>query len=154
MSMFPRLVLCLALAAPFAALADDAPTPAPDAPAAAATATANALITPAPADKGQIVFFRESKFAGAAIGFKVREGETELGKLRSGNYFVAVVEPGKHEYNVHGETKDLLTLEVEPGETYYVKASISMGFLAGRPNIAPSDEATFLSMSKKLSLSK
>jgi hypothetical protein len=152
MSMFPRLVLCLALASPFATLAADAPAPTADAPVT--PASANTLVSPAPADKGQIVFFRESKFAGAAIGFKVREGENELGKLRSGNYFVAVVEPGKHEYNVHGETKDLLTLEVEPGETYYVKASISMGFLAGRPNIAPSDEATFLSMSKKLSLSK
>lgn len=152
MSMFPRLVLCLALASPFAAAAGDAPMPAPDAPAA--TAATNTLVPPAPADKGQIVFFRESKFAGAAIGFKVRESGNELGKLRSGNYFVAVVDPGKHEYDVHGETKDVLVMEVEPGETYYVKGSISMGFLAGRPNIAPSDEATFLSMSSKLSLSK
>lgn len=154
MSKFPKLVLCLALLSPFAAAADDVPTAPAASATATATATANTLIGAAPADKGQVVFFRESKFAGAAIGFKVREGDTELGKLRSGNYFVATVEPGKHEYNVHGETKDVLALEVEPGETYYVKASISMGFLAGRPNLAPSDEATFLSMSKKLSLSK
>ncbi|AXK72632.1 DUF2846 domain-containing protein [Lysobacter sp. TY2-98] len=150
MSKFARLALSLVLMSPIVALADDAPT----APAAPVAAPANTLISAAPADKGQIVFFRESKFAGGAIGFKVREGETELGKLRSGNYFVAVVEPGKHEYNVHGETKDILTMEVEPGETYYVKATISMGFLAGRPNIAPSDEAAFLAVSAKLKRSE
>ena len=155
MSLMSRSLLCLVLIAPLSAIATD--EPAAQAPAlvtAAAPAVANALIAAAPADKGQVVFFRESKFAGAAIGFKVREGENELGKLRSGNYFVATVEPGKHEYNMQGETKDVLTLEVEPGETYYVQASIAMGFLAGRPNLAPSDEATFLAMSKKLKLAK
>lgn len=125
----------------------------PAAPVAAAT-TANALIGPAPSDKGQIVFYREPKFAGGAIGFKVREGDTEIGKLRSGNYFVALVEPGRHEYNVKGETRDILPMEVEAGETYYVKTTVSMGILAGRPNLAPSDEATFLAVSKKLKLAK
>lgn len=141
-----------------AARADVAPeavaAPAPPAPPAAAAASANALIAPAPADKGQIVFYRESKLMGAAIGFKVREGDTELGKLRSGKYFVALVEPGRHEYNMQGEVKDVLPLEVEAGETYYVKASISMGILAGRPNLAPSDEASFLALSSKLKLAK
>ena len=96
------------------------------------------------------MFFRPSKFAGAAIGFKVREGTTELGKLRSGNYFVAAVEPGTHEYTVHSEAKDILTLEVEAGETYYVQGTISMGFMVGRPNLSPSDQATFDGMASKL----
>lgn len=130
------------------------PASADAAPAAAAPAATNSLIGPAPADKGQIVFYRESKFAGAALGFKVREGETELGKLRSGNYFVITAEPGRHEYNMRSEVKDVLPLEVEAGETYYVKASISMGILAGRPNLAPSDEASFLAVAKKLKLAK
>lgn len=102
--------------------------------------------------KAQIVFFRPSKFTGAAIGFKVREGDTELGKLRSGKYFVANVAPGTHEYTVHSEAKDILTIEVEAGETYYVQGTITMGILAGRPNLSPSDEATFNSMADKLKL--
>ncbi|QSX79515.1 DUF2846 domain-containing protein [Agrilutibacter solisilvae] len=123
---------------------------APAAATVAAAPAANGIIAAAPADKGQIVFFRPSKMMGAAIGFKVREGETELGKLRSGKYFVAVVEPGTHVYNVHGETKDELTMEVEAGETYYVQGTLGMGIVAGRPNLGPSDEATFMSLSKKL----
>jgi hypothetical protein len=53
---------------------------------------------------------------------------------------------------VHGETKDVLTIEVEAGETYYVLGSLGMGIVAGRPNLSPSDEATFVSMSGKLKL--
>lgn len=141
------------LVAPAIALAKDGEA-VPATTAVATAPAANTLIATAPQDKAQIVFFRESKFAGGAIGFKVREGETELGKLRSGKYFVANVEPGKHEYKVHGETQDVLTMEVEAGETYYVLGSIGMGIVAGRPNLSPSDEATFLSMSGKLKLAK
>lgn len=112
----------------------------------------NGLIGAASDGKGQIVFFRPSKMMGAALGFKVREGEVELGKLRNGKYFVASVEPGIHEYTVHSETKDVLTIEVEAGETYYVQGTLGMGVIAGRPNLSPSDEETFNGMAKKLKL--
>lgn len=147
-SMFIRSIVLSLLIAPTFAMAQEASGT--TAAATAAPSAGNTLIGPAPQDQGRIVFFRESKMVGAAIGFKVREGETELGKLRSGKYFVVNVAPGKHEYNVHGETKDVLTMEIEPGETYYVQGSIGMGFIAGRPNLAPSDETTFMAMSKKL----
>jgi hypothetical protein len=121
-----------------------APAPAP----AAATASAG---IPAPSgDLANIVFFRESKFVGGMVSFKVREGEQELGKLSSGTYFVAQVPPGAHAYTVHSEAKDVLNLEVERGQTYYVQGSISMGVMVGRPNLAPSDAATFNSMKAKL----
>ncbi|MEG1681292.1 MAG: DUF2846 domain-containing protein [Stenotrophomonas sp.] len=116
------------------------------------TAAQGGLIAPAPADKAQIVFFRPSKFTGGAIGFKVREGEQELGKLRSGNYFIHLAEPGTHEYTVHSEAKDVLTMEVEEGETYFVQGTITMGVFAGRPNLSPSDEGTFNGMADKLKL--
>jgi len=97
----------------------------------------------APSDTATVIFFRPNKFLGAAIGFIVREGKTELGKLRNGKYFVLHVSPGKHEYVVHSEAKDVLTMEADPGETYYFQGSVTMGFMAGRPNLAPSDQAAF-----------
>ncbi len=104
----------------------------------------NDISIPTPAEnKAQIVFFRPKKFAGSAVGFKVREGEVELGKLRNGNYFVVEVEPGKHVYTVHSEAKDLLNVEVEAGETFFAKGTISMGAFVGRPNLAPSNENEF-----------
>ena len=118
--------------------------------AAPAPAAATTGISAPSGDFGNVVFFRESKFVGAMVGFKVREGEQELGKLANGTYFVTQVSPGAHAYTVHSEAKDVLNLEVERGQTYYVQGSISMGVMVGRPNLAPSDAATFASMKGKL----
>lgn len=135
----------------------DEPAPAvqPEAEAARTGATlAGGMIPAPPPGKGQIVFFREKKFAGSAIRYKVREGEVELGKLGSGTYFVHVTDPGAHEYTVHSEAKDVLNVEVEEGETLFVIGTVTMGFMAGRPNLSPSDEATFQGMSSDLKPAK
>ncbi|HVI58135.1 MAG TPA: DUF2846 domain-containing protein [Luteimonas sp.] len=140
-----------AAAADVATPAEPAPegSAAPSASAPAATQAAGPISPPAEG-MGQIVFFREKKFAGAAIRYKVREGDTELGKLASGTYFVVPVAPGAHQYTVHSEAKDILNLEVEAGETYYVIGSVTMGLFAGHPNLSPSDQATFEGMLPKL----
>jgi hypothetical protein len=39
---------------------------------------------------------------------------------------------------------------VDAGETYYVQGSLGMGVVVARPHIAPSDEATFDRMAKRL----
>lgn len=104
----------------------------------------NTIEVAAPADgMAKVVFFRPKKFVGSAVGFIVREGEAELGKLRNGNYFMVDVTPGKHAYTVHSEAKDVLNLELEAGEIAYVSGSVTMGAFVGRPNLAPSDEAAF-----------
>ncbi len=133
-----------------------APVSAQDAAPVVAEATdaATAAIgTPEPG-KALVVFFRPSAFKGAAIGFIVREGETELGKLRNANFFTLQVEPGKHEYTVHSEAKDVTTIEAEEGETYFLSGEINMGFMAGRPNLSPSDLTAFRAAFPKLKPSK
>lgn len=110
----------------------------------------NANVGAPPEGKGQIVFFREKKFTGGAISYKVREGQTELGKLSNGSYFILPVTPGPHAYTVHSEAKDVLNLEVEAGETYYVAGGVTMGVFAGRPNLSPSDEAAFAPLKPRL----
>lgn len=156
------------LTAALAAQAQDTAPPAPVEPEAPATAEAPAVPEAAPAaaealpngiaappeGKGQIVFFRESKFVGGAISYKVREGETELGKLSNGSYFVYVAEPGPHAYTVHSEAKDVLNLEVEAGETYFVSGGVSMGVLAGRPNLSPSTQSAYAAVAAKLKPAK
>ena len=127
----------------------DVAAPAAEETPAADGAPANG-IAPPPEGKGQIVFFRDKKFTGGAISYIVRENGEELGKLSNGSYFVHVAEPGAHAYTVHSEAKDVMNLEVEPGETYYVVGSISMGILAGRPNLAPADQAAFDALSGKI----
>lgn len=152
-----RTTLAAALLAglAFTSQAQEAPVATDAAPVTQATAAALPAGLAAPeAGKGQVVFFRPSKMMGAAIGYKVREGETELGKLRNGTYFVIQVEPGKHDYTVHSEAKDVLTLEVDAGETYFVQGGVSMGVLAGRPNLSPSTADAFAAVAPKLKVAK
>lgn len=130
-------VLAMAMLTPFAATSQD-------------TATQAATASAADGSTGTVVFFREKKFAGAAMRYKVRENGVELCKLGSGTYCTVQVPVGKHSYEVHSEAKDVLTLEVESGETYYVVGAISMGFMAGHPNLSPSDKGTFEGMKDKL----
>ena len=126
------------LLAPGAAIsADNAAAPAPAADAAAG-------------GTGTVVFFREKKMMGAAISYKVRENGIELCKLGSGSFCTVQVPVGKHEYVTKTEAKDVLTMEVESGETYYVQASISMGVVAGHSNLAPSTKDVFEGMKAKL----
>lgn len=138
------------------AQAESIPNPAssPVAPAEKFSEAVTAAIGPQTEGKARVVFFRPSKFAGGAIGFIVREKDVELGKLRSGNFFVLNVEPGKHTYSVHSEAKDDSIHEVEAGETYFVAGSISMGFLAGHPHLTASDLAAFEAALPKLKPSK
>lgn len=146
-------------AAPAAAPADTAAPAAPAESAAPAAPAAGGAVAPGeigqpPAGYGQIVFFRPSKFVGMAVGFKVREAGKELGLMKNGSYFVIAATPGRHEYEVHSEAKDILPVEVEAGEVYYVSGSLSMGVMVGRPNLTPSDAAAFEAVRAKLKMSK
>jgi hypothetical protein len=148
-----RFLFAAAVCASFVASAQEPEPAAAVEPAAAGTApepAAAAETAAANTGTGTVVFFREKKFAGAAIRYKVREGDVELGKLSSGSYFTVQMPAGKHELMVHSEAKDILSLEVEPGETYYIVGSVSMGLLAGHPNLSPSDQATFEGMKGEL----
>lgn len=148
-------------AAPAPGAADQAAPPASSAPAQPAAPAPAAPSTPAPkgvitidappSGKGRIVFYRP--FAtGFAIGCGVHENGAKLSSLPAGKYFFMDFDPGVHTFLVESEAKDTLRMEVEAGETYYVKCSIAMGILMGRPNLAPSDKASFDSKAKGLKL--
>jgi hypothetical protein len=101
------------------------------------------IAIPAPAPgTGQIVFFRPGGM-GFAMGCSVNENGAKISSLGAGKYFVLRTTPGRHEYTVKSEAKDTLALEVEDGETQFAKCKIKMGIMAGRPDLAPADEAEF-----------
>lgn len=140
-----------------AAPTDAAPAetkPSPEASVAPATAQAPAalpagLSAPMPG-KGQIVFFRKGGFVGSAISCAVHENGTKVSSLPPGRFFVLQTDPGVHSYSVKSEATDTLRLEVEDGETYFAKCAITMGIMAGRPNLSPTDAATYAQLSAKL----
>ncbi len=95
-----------------------------------------------PKGKGQIVFFRGSG-GGVIVGCSVNENGQKVSSLGDNKYFVMVTDPGRHEFTVKSEAKDLLAVEVEPDETQFVECRIKMGILIGRPDLAPAVEENF-----------
>ncbi len=115
-------------------------------------ATKSGTIGAAEAGKGQVVFYRPGSIAGMALGCTIREDGAEQARLGSGKYYALSVAPGKHVYTTQSEAKDVLTLDVEPGETYFVKCKIGAGIMAGRPNLSPADATEFAAKAKGLKL--
>ena len=93
-------------------------------------------IAPPPAGMGQVVFYRSSRM-GALISCRVHENGEVVNRLPPGKYFVHQTSPGPHEYSVRSEATDRLRLEVEEGETQFVRCAVGMGFGVGRPNLSP-----------------
>jgi hypothetical protein len=136
-------------AAPEAAPAETTEPAAAAAPAAPAVVLPEGISAP-PEGKGQVVFFRPSRFVGAALSFTVREGEQDLGRLPNARYFVHVAEPGIHEYEIG--RNDTMRMEIEPGETYYAMQNTQMGIVAGRAVLSPSDQAAFVEAQPRMRL--
>ena len=113
-------------------------------PALAASEADPVAIPAPPSGKGQIVFYRTGTIMGAAMGCSVNENGEKISSLGAGRYFILVTEPGRHEYTVKSEAKDVLALEVEADETQYAMCRIKMGFMAGRPDLRPSTQAEFV----------
>ncbi|NJS13491.1 MAG: DUF2846 domain-containing protein [Sphingopyxis sp.] len=123
------------------------------APAATMAAEKAPTVIAAPAaGKGQVVFYRTGGLMGAAIACNVREDGKLIGGLSGGKYFVANFTPGKHVLTTKSEATDTLNMEIESGETYYVRCTIGAGVMAGRPNLSPVDKAAFDEKSSKLKL--
>lgn len=126
------LVLGASLLAVPALAADDAAKPKKTA----------AAVPPPAAGMGQVVFYRSSRM-GALISCRVREGGQVVNKLPPGKYFIHQTTPGIHEYAVKSEAKDVLRVEVEEGETQYVRCAINAGIGVGRPNLSPQSREDF-----------
>lgn len=148
-SVLAALGLVLLAAAPAVAQTTDA---AP-APVAASAAVSGSVAAP-PEGKGQVVFFRKSSLMGMPYWTNVRENEVAYGKLTNGVYFAQTLDPGAHTFNTSVLGKDALTLEIDPGETYYVEGKITMAVVGYTIVMAPSDQATFQKALKSMKPAK
>ena len=108
-------------------------------------------VEPPPPGMGQVVFYRSSMM-GALISCRVHENGEVVNRLPPGKYFVHQTTPGAHEYTVKSEAKDKLRIEVEEGETQYVRCAIGMGIGVGRPNLSPQSREDFDKRGKGLDL--
>jgi hypothetical protein len=109
------------------------------------TSRGHTPVPPPPPGLGQVVFFRQKSMAGAGLWFNVREHGQALGKLDNGAWFAVPMTPGMHSFTAVSEPefKDTLTLQVDPGETYFVEGLMTHGVVIGVADLTPSDKARF-----------
>ena len=84
-------------------------------------------------DKALVVFYRVKQFKGGAIQFNVKDSDKHYGQLTNGTIMKVYIDPGEHTFFSQVISSDAITLNTEAGKTYYVKGTVKMGALAGRP---------------------
>lgn len=83
--------------------------------------------------KGLVIVYRESTslfregWVGRITNFRhVYDNGRDLGKLSGGTFFLVNTAPGPHAFNANDEDEKV-TINVEPGKTYFIKAELDVG---------------------------
>ncbi len=92
---------------------------------------------PVDADYAVIYFYRPISFVGSAIGYKIRlEDRSIIGRVRNGEKFAYRTKVlGPQSFWAITESSDSIEINVERGEEYFVRCSIVMGAMVGRPKL-------------------
>jgi hypothetical protein len=93
-----------------------------------------------PPEKAIVYVYRNARFFGDAVVYTVNAGGVPLVKLQPGGYIALVAEPRETEFSARTEATTSITLDLEPGETYYLKGGVGVGFLIGRPQLTLVDD--------------
>ena len=90
-----------------------------------------------PDNSGVIHVYRPSAFAGGGIRptLYTNKGKTSLATIHPGGYFTYFAKPGEVDLSAATETESSITLDIKPGQVYYVKLTIGIGLLVGRPHL-------------------
>ena len=94
-----------------------------------------------PAGKALVYIYRPSSFVGGAISYTVHAGETPVVKLANGGYASFLADPGETEFWAKTEARSSVTELLEAGKTYYLKGTVGVGIVAGRPKLSFESEA-------------
>jgi hypothetical protein len=68
--------------------------------------------------------------------------ETPLGRIRTGTYLYAALEPAQYTLTSQSERARPVALVVEAGKNYFFLQEFGMGWLEARSQLIPMDEAT------------
>ncbi len=110
---------------------------------------------PTPGKNSALVcFYRERKYQGSGIVYRIRETGREIGILPNGKFFYVYVPPGEHIFEAHGFISEpgRARLVAKPGRTYFVKADFSTGFYAAHLDLNIMNEDEGQSMTDRLRL--
>jgi hypothetical protein len=82
--------------------------------------------------EGRIYFFRSSSMVGAAVQPEIRLDGQRVGESKPGGFFYVDRPAGNHVASSSTETEKTVSFTLQPGETKYIRSSVSLGLLIGR----------------------
>jgi hypothetical protein len=88
-----------------------------------------------PSGKAVVYLYRPPSFVGSAVSFTVNAGELPVISLSNGGYFPYVTAPGRISFWAKTEAESFVIIDVESGMEYYLKGTVGMGILVGRPKL-------------------
>jgi hypothetical protein len=88
-----------------------------------------------PDNTGIVYLYRPSSFIGGGVSYDVKIGDIVITTLYNGGYYPYYSQPGEKEFWAQTESKSSVTLDVRSGQTYYIKGTIGVGFIVGRPHL-------------------
>jgi hypothetical protein len=89
-------------------------------------------MAPLKADEGRVVFFRSNSLVGAAIQPEIKLNGDIVGASKPGGFFWADRPAGNYSVTSATEVERSLSLSLAPGETKYVRSSITFGLVVRR----------------------
>lgn len=87
--------------------------------------------------EGRIYFFRSASFAGGAVQPDIRLDGQVVGVSKPGGFFYVDRPAGNHVASASTETEKTVSFTLQPGETKYIRSSVSMGIMVGRVILQP-----------------
>jgi hypothetical protein len=93
------------------------------------------------------VFYRSKSLKGAAIHMLINSSDGAAGNLTNGSMFYQYYEPGQRTFDVSTPSvagSDLITFDINAGESYFVRGEILFGWPAGRPRLTQEQESKAL----------
>jgi hypothetical protein len=88
-----------------------------------------------PDDAGLVYFYRPFAFGGGGLAYDVKTGDTLITTLYNGGYYPYFSSPGEKEFWAETESISSVTLDIKPGQTYYIKGEVGVGFMLWRPHL-------------------
>lgn len=95
-----------------------------------------------PEESALVYVYRPKSFVGGGVSYTVHADGQTVTKLVNGGYYPYFSPPGEVEFWAKTESKSSVTLDVRAGETYFIKGTVGVGFLMGRPHLMQVDAAT------------
>lgn len=84
-------------------------------------------------ETGNVYFFRLPNYSGSGVKMTILSNGQAIAKLRNASYFRYEAEPGDYIFSFGFGSSSTVSLNVEPGEDYYIKCYFNMGLWSGIP---------------------